>query len=99
MSLATAGSLELTRHDQLAAERRRRAVFAGFAEAPINFPPTYRMIKGAAEYSNKKNQNPSYCDRVLHRAAPGHAAARALQLSYEPERGLSLAARARARPG
>ena len=48
---------------------------AGFAEAPINFPPTYRMIKGAAEYSNKKNQNPSYCDRVLHRAAPGHGVA------------------------
>ena len=40
------------------------------------------MVKGSAEYSNKKNQNPSYCDRVIHRAAPGEPAAHALQLGY-----------------
>ncbi len=35
------------------------------------FPPTYRMERGKQEYSNKKNQNPSYTDRVLYRSING----------------------------
>ena len=46
-------------------------VFVGFKEAPISFQPTYRWVKGEREYSNKKNQNPSYCDRILWKSAPG----------------------------
>ena len=82
--------------DQLAAERlERAAVFATFEEGAIAFPPTYRLVKGAPAYSNKKNQNPSYCDRVLYKsnappsccswvdgAPPGAGHHRARQNSY-----------------
>jgi hypothetical protein len=40
-------------------------------EPPIAFPPTYRMEKGRDEYNNKKNQNPSYTDRILYRSLHG----------------------------
>jgi hypothetical protein len=62
---------QLLPHDQLRKEMGKNAVFLGFQEASINFAPTYRLVKGSAEYSNKKNQNPSYTDRVLVRTAPG----------------------------
>ena len=58
-------------HDQLRRERHAGHVFHGFKEAPITFPPTYRMLKGQPGYSNKKNQNPSYTDRVQWLSAPG----------------------------
>ena len=83
MERALARSLELTRFDQMTAEMAAAAVFVGYREASISFAPTYRMVKGSVDYSNKKNQNPSYCDRVLHRAAPGFPAARSLQLGYD----------------
>ena len=44
-----------------------------FEEGAIDFAPTYRMLKGSDGYSNKKFQNPSYCDRVLWRSLPGSA--------------------------
>jgi hypothetical protein len=59
---------ELVAADQLYKEQALQKVFNGFQEGPITFPPTYRMIKGKDEYSNKKNQNPSYTDRVLWRS-------------------------------
>ena len=31
----------------------------------INFNPTYRRIKGTDDYSNKNNQSPSWCDRIM----------------------------------
>ena len=40
-------------------------------EAPIEFPPTYRMEKGRDDYSNKNNQNASYTDRILYRSLHG----------------------------
>lgn len=40
-------------------------------ESELRFPPTYRMLKGREGYSNKKNQSPSYTDRVLWRSAEG----------------------------
>lgn len=58
-------------HDQLRACRARDRVFYGFFEAPITFPPTYRTLKGAPGYSNKKCQSPSWCDRILYHSAPG----------------------------
>lgn len=59
----------LVARDQLSDEMRRQRAFLGFQEGPIAFPPTYRYLKGKPEFSNKKNQNPSYCDRVLWRSA------------------------------
>ena len=48
------------------------SVFYGFNEGEISFAPTYRMVAGESkEYGNKRNQNPSYCDRVLWRSRQG----------------------------
>lgn len=51
--------------DQLIRQKQQNNVFNGFAEPEINFFPTYRRIKGTDEYSNKNNQSPSWCDRVM----------------------------------
>lgn len=40
------------------------------------------MLKGQPDYSNKKNQNPSWCDRVLWRSHAGYRG-RVRQLAYE----------------
>ena len=61
----------LVAHDQLLEERKAGRVFAHFQEGTIEFRPTYRMIKGRDAYSNKRNQNPSYCDRILWHTSPG----------------------------
>ena len=70
---AQSGNVEdlewLISKDQLLNERKAGRVFAHFHEGEIDFPPTYRMDKGVYEYSNKRNQNPSYCDRILWRTA------------------------------
>ena len=52
-------------YDQLLNERKAGRVFAHFHEGAIDWAPTYRMLKGELGYSNKRNQNPSYCDRIL----------------------------------
>ena len=57
--------------DQLARQMQMQRVFVGFSEGSINFNPTYRLVKGKREYSNKKHQNPSYCDRVVWKSAAG----------------------------
>lgn len=51
--------------DQLIRQKQQNQVFTSFQEAEINFWPTYRRVKGTDEYSNKKNQSPSWCDRIL----------------------------------
>jgi hypothetical protein len=51
--------------DQLIKQRQSNQVFYNFQEADINFNPTYRRIKGTDEYSNKNNQSPSWCDRIM----------------------------------
>lgn len=51
--------------DQLIKQKSQNQIFTDFQEAEINFWPTYRRIKGTDLYSNKKNQSPSWCDRVL----------------------------------
>lgn len=63
---------ELARSDQLNREMNSSHVFVGFNEGSIAFPPTYRMNKDAGGYSNKRNQNPSYTDRILYRSRPGY---------------------------
>jgi len=51
--------------DQLIKQRMNNQVFYNFQEAEINFNPTYRRIKGTDNYSNKNNQSPSWCDRIM----------------------------------
>ena len=53
--------------DQLIKQRQINEVFYNFDEGLINFFPTYRRIKGINEYSNKDNQSPSWCDRIMIR--------------------------------
>ena len=53
--------------DQLIKQRQINQVFYDFSEGEINFNPTYRRIKGTDEYSNKNNQSPSWCDRIMVR--------------------------------
>ena len=52
--------------DTLAAAMANRSVFPCFQEAPINFLPTYRLVPGENAYSNKRNQSPSFTDRVRY---------------------------------
>ena len=51
-------------------------------EGRLNFRPTYRMLKNASGYSNKKNQNASWCDRIMWRSHPAYEQRCMLQ-SYE----------------
>ena len=66
---------QLIPYDQLAVLMHGNySVFTGFQEGKITFPPTYRMERGNANisnYNNKKNQNPSWTDRVLWRSCQG----------------------------
>ena len=57
----------LAQVDQLAIEMKEGRAFVGFQEmGPLCFPPSYRWVRGRNEFSNKKNQPPSYCDRILY---------------------------------
>ena len=58
--------------DQLRLARESGAAYSTFLEAPIKFAPSYRLEKGGKEYINKRNQNPSYTDRVLWTSKPGY---------------------------
>ena len=40
--------------------------YPGYIESPINFKPSYKRSKtDQTSYFNKKNQAPSYTDRIL----------------------------------
>jgi len=65
---------KLSPHDQLTLERCRHNVFVGFREGELHFAPTYRLEYGMHQkYNNKRNQNPSWTDRVLWRSLPSCA--------------------------
>lgn len=51
--------------DQLLKQKQQNQIFSHYQEAEINFWPTYRREKGSDQYNNKKDQSPSWCDRVL----------------------------------
>jgi len=62
---------KIVQYDQLLREIRNHRSFVGFREGLISFPPTYRRDRKASrKFSNKRNQNPSYPDRVLWRSLP-----------------------------
>ena len=61
---------KLQEYDQLTKERDENNIFSDFNEGTLNFRPTYRRIRNDDTWSNKKNQSPSWCDRVLFRSKP-----------------------------
>jgi hypothetical protein len=67
--------------DQLNKQRKLNQVLSNFHEPEINFKPTYRVRRDSAEWSNKKNQTPSWTDRILYRA---HRPIRALLYASVP---------------
>ena len=60
----------LLEFDQLYHAMNFDAVFSGFTEGKISFCPTYRWSKSENIVSNKRNQPPSYTDRILYRSLP-----------------------------
>jgi phosphatidylinositol-bisphosphatase len=67
---------ELLATDQLAREMAAGRVFVGFREAPIAFPPTFKVTKGVPGLSYGLKRSPAWTDRVLVRSnLPHHAAA------------------------
>lgn len=70
IQLQRQGLQELHEHDQLDAERQKGAVFVGFQEGYMCFPPTYKFDKGTSIYdTSEKKRVPSWTDRVLYRLA------------------------------
>uniref|UniRef100_A0A7S4JKZ5 Inositol polyphosphate-related phosphatase domain-containing protein n=1 Tax=Paramoeba aestuarina TaxID=180227 RepID=A0A7S4JKZ5_9EUKA len=67
----------LNHYDQLRLERECGNAFAGFREAHIAFPPTYKYMRGdeyikdgMREYTEERMRIPSWCDRILWRNLP-----------------------------
>ena len=52
-------------YDELSREMQAGTVFENFKEGEITFGPTYRYQRGSRLFSRKKEQSPSYTDRVL----------------------------------
>ena len=42
--------LELSEYDQLQNEKRKNSILADFQEGPLDFPPTFKVIKGSCDY-------------------------------------------------
>ncbi|KAF8528795.1 phosphatidylinositol phosphate phosphatase [Hysterangium stoloniferum] len=68
-SLAKAGDYDgLVAMDQLKQAMDSQAVFVGFEEGPLLFPPTYRYDVGTDDYdTSEKMRIPAWTDRVLYR--------------------------------
>ena len=66
--LASGAYRELRDCDQLLKEQIANRSFVNFQEGQLNFPPTYRYIRLKNEWSNKRNQTPSWTDRILYRS-------------------------------
>jgi hypothetical protein len=60
----------LLQADQLSNEKSRRRVFLNFEEGPIDFRPSYRLLRDREGWSDKRKQPPSYTDRVLFLSQP-----------------------------
>jgi len=71
--LAAAGAVsELLPYDQLTRERELCNAFHGFSEAPLVFPPTFKVVPGSDSYERRrdgKQRAPAWCDRVLWRCS------------------------------
>ena len=61
--------------DQLAREMAAGRVLPGFVEGAIDFPPTFKVLKGARGLAYGAKRSPAWCDRVLVRSNLPHRAA------------------------
>ena len=60
--------------DELTYERMINNKYPKYLEMPINFDPTYkREFDQAFSYINKKEQCPSYCDRIMFKSNDQHS--------------------------
>ncbi|MFH4976216.1 hypothetical protein AB6A40_002925 [Gnathostoma spinigerum] len=57
----------LDRYDQLRRAQRDHKAFEDFSEAPVCFPPTYRLLVGTSEFDAVRV--PSWCDRILFKGS------------------------------
>ena len=56
-------------NDQLNAARAQGLAFAGWAEGPLHFPPTYKFDPGTDDYdTGPKCRVPAWTDRVLYKS-------------------------------
>ena len=53
--------------DQLHKAMSHYGKYPGYAEGDIRFLPTYKRSKVDSGFFNKKNQSPSYTDRVIYK--------------------------------
>jgi endonuclease/exonuclease/phosphatase family metal-dependent hydrolase len=64
---------EILINDQLRIAQSSKRAFSGYIEPPINFPPTYKFIRGTNEFcltEPPEKKSPAYTDRVLYRYNP-----------------------------
>lgn len=60
------GLNKLLDHDQLRQEQKQGKTLHGLKEGQINFPPTYKFIKGTHQYKNFSQRVPAWCDRIMY---------------------------------
>ncbi|GLI66127.1 hypothetical protein VaNZ11_009857 [Volvox africanus] len=53
--------------DQLRREMAAKRVFLGFHEGPINFEPSFKVLRRRG-YEYNPQRSPAYCDRILYRS-------------------------------
>ncbi|CAG9311592.1 INPP5D [Blepharisma stoltei] len=53
--------------DQLIRQRNENCIFSQFFEGNLNFCPSYRWSRLVDEWSNKRNQAPSWTDRIMYK--------------------------------
>ena len=56
---------QVTKDDGYTFTRKLSQKYPNYYEGKINFMPTYKRNTDDNNYKNKKNQAPSYCDRIL----------------------------------
>jgi hypothetical protein len=63
-ALASRNFAALHKFDQL---RSNKSAFQGYAEAPLDFDPTFKLVRGKHQYdSSKPGMLPSWTDRILY---------------------------------
>ncbi|KAJ8602112.1 hypothetical protein CTAYLR_001607 [Chrysophaeum taylorii] len=74
---------------QLKRAMKQGDAFEGFREAPIRFPPTYKLIKNTPRLTYTKSRRPAWCDRVLWRTRNDYLYRGNAQLVTPPPRYLA----------
>jgi hypothetical protein len=70
--IASGDFVSLLGHDELKNSMNNRLAFEDFAEAEINFPPTYKMVPDTGDYvPAAAGRVPAWTDRILFRQLDG----------------------------